>query len=112
MITSGPRTAIVLTVLSTLLVPATVSAQRAERQEQQQQPPTTPPLDSGQKVAAAEDVTKPTRSFFPTLFHNLGDDIKHIPRKNSLYWLGAGALGSLVIHPADDYVNNRLSSSD
>jgi membrane-associated phospholipid phosphatase len=109
--TSGPRTAIALTVLSTLLVTPVVCAQQAERQEQQQQP-TAPPPDSGQKVAAAEEQTKPTRSFFPALLHNLGDDIKHIPRKNTLYWLGAGALGSLVIHPADDYLNNRLSNSD
>ena len=112
MITSGPRTAIVLTVLSTLLVSATVSAQRAERQEQQQQPPTTPPLDSGQKVAAAEDVTKPTRSFFPTLFHNLGDDIKHIPRKNSLYWVAGGGVLALAVHQKDGNINNRLSNSD
>jgi membrane-associated phospholipid phosphatase len=111
MLSSGPRRAIALTVLSTLLVTPVVSAQQAEPQEQQQQP-TTPPPDSGQKVAAGEDLTKPTRSFFPALLHNLRDDIKHIPRKNTLYWLGAGAVGALVIHPADDYVNNRLSNSD
>ena len=112
MSTPSPRTAILLTVLLTLLATPLASAQQAERQEPQQQPPAAPPPDSGQKVAAGEDLTKPTRSFFPALLHNLGDDIKHIPRKNTLYWLGAGAVGSLVVHPADEYLNNRLSNSD
>jgi membrane-associated phospholipid phosphatase len=79
---------------------------------QQSTPPSNPPQGQPGKVAQAEEPAKPTRSFIPALFHNLGDDIKHIPRKNTLYWLGAGAAGALIIHPADDYVNNRLSTSD
>jgi hypothetical protein len=78
---------------------------------QEQQPPATPPAGSGQAVAAAEDQTKATRSFFPALFHNLGDDIKHIPRKNSLYWLGAGSALALAVHPADDNINEKLQGS-
>lgn len=77
-----------------------------------QAPSTPPPQGQGQKVAAAEEPAKPTRSFFPALFHNLGDDIKHIPRKNSVYWLAAGTAASLAVHPADDYINNHLSTSD
>ena len=86
---------------ATLLIPAA-------------QAPSTPPppQGQGQKVAAGEEPAKPTRSFFPALFHNLGDDIKHIPRKNSVYWLAAGTAASLAIHPADDYLNNHLSTSD
>jgi hypothetical protein len=74
------------------------------------QTPATPPPE-GQKVAAAEDLTKPTRSFFPALFHNLGDDLKHIPRRNSLYWLAAGTGLALAVHPKDDEINERLRGS-
>jgi len=96
----GTWTAIVLA--GALIAPATAAAQ----------PPSTPPQGQGQKVAQAEEPAKPTRSFIPALFHNLGDDIKHIPRKNTLYWLAAGTVSSLAIHPADDNINDRLSNSD
>jgi hypothetical protein len=66
---------------------------------------------SGQKVAQGEEPAKPTRSFFPALMHNLGDDIKHIPRRNTLYWLAAGTAFGLAIHPADDNLNTRLGGS-
>lgn len=66
---------------------------------------------SGQKVAAAEEATKPTRSFFPALFHNLGDDLKKMPRRNSLYWLAAGSALALAVHPADDTLDRRLRGS-
>jgi hypothetical protein len=69
------------------------------------------PQGGGQKVAAAEEAKKPERSFFSTLFHNLGDDVKHIPRRNSLYWLAAGSALALAVHPADDDINNRLRGS-
>ncbi len=70
------------------------------------------PQGSGQKTTEGEEPTKPTRSFFPALVHNLGDDIKHIPRKNTLYWLAWGTGVSLAVHPADDYFNDHLSTSD
>lgn len=76
------------------------------------QTPSTPPQGQGQKVAQGEEPAKPTRSFVPALFHNLGDDIKHIPRRNTVYWLVAGTAASLAIHPADHYLNDHLSSSD
>ena len=90
-------------VLAVTLIAPSVSAQT---------PSTPPPQGQGQKVAAAEEPAKPTRSFIPALFHNLGDDIKHIPRKNTVYWLAAGTVASLAVHPADDYLNNHLSTSD
>jgi len=52
--------------------------------------------------------TKPTRAFFPALVHNLGDDVKHIPRRNTLYWLGGGAALALAVHPADKDLNAHL----
>jgi membrane-associated phospholipid phosphatase len=104
MTTSAPCSVITLTLIGTLLLaPVRVAAQQPQ--------PTTPPPGSGQKVAAAEDQAKPTRSFFPTLFHNLGDDVKHMPRKNSLYWLAAGSALALVVHPEDNKINRRLRGS-
>jgi membrane-associated phospholipid phosphatase len=111
MFISRPRTPIVLCLLIVMLA-GPVAAQAAADPERQSQPPATPPQTPGQKVAAAEEPAKPTRSFFPSLFHNLGDDVKHIPRKNTLYWLAAGAATSLAIHPADDNLNDRFSNSD
>lgn len=58
-----------------------------------------------------EEVAQKTRSFFSTLLHNLEDDVKHIPRKNSVYWaVGGGAL-ALAVHPADKKINRRLVGS-
>src|SRR5436190_7208300 len=112
MIMSGLRTGTFAALLTVLVAVPSVGAQQLDDPAQQTPPPATPPQTTGQKVAAAEEPAKPTRSFFPALFHNLGDDIKHIPRKNTLYWLGAGTVASLVIHPADDYMNDHLSTSD
>jgi membrane-associated phospholipid phosphatase len=63
------------------------------------------------KVAAAEESAKPPRGFFSALVHNLGDDVKHIPRRNSLYWLAAGSAATAAIHPADDYINEHMVGS-
>jgi membrane-associated phospholipid phosphatase len=77
----------------------------ADASTQQSQP-------AGKKVAAGEEATKSDRGFAGTLLHNLGDDLKHIPRRNSLYWLAAGSAMTAGIHPADDYINEHLSGSD
>jgi hypothetical protein len=70
------------------------------------------PQQKPKEVAAGEEPNKPSRGFAGTLLHNLGDDLRHIPRRNSLYWLGAGAAMTAAIHPADDYINEHLSGSD
>ena len=109
MIKSGPRTAIArrLLVHAAGLLRRCRSCSRPHRTgPADTQPPATPPQGTGQKVAAAEEQTKPTRGFFPTLFHNLGDDIKHIPRKNTLYWLAAGA-GGVAGHPSGGRLHQR-----
>src|SRR5215510_9913732 len=68
---------------------------------QQAAPSTPPPTTVGQSA-------KPTRGFFPALVHNLGDDVKHIPRRNSVYWLAGGAALALAVHPADKDLNAHL----
>lgn len=70
-----------------------------------QDPPQKPP------VAAAEELTKPTRGFFSALGHNLKDDVKHLPRKNTAYFLAGGGALALAIHPADDWINRQLGGS-
>jgi hypothetical protein len=85
-----------------------------------QEPPVPPqssvataPAQDPQKPPAVvgEEGTKPTRSFLSALGHNLKDDVKHLPRKNSLYWLLAGGAGALAIHPYDDEINAHLQGS-
>ena len=75
-----------------------------------QDPPPQPPTSA--PIEAAENEAKPDRGFFNALVHNLGDDVKHMPRKNSLYWLAAGSAAALAIHPADDEINERMQGSD
>jgi len=101
--------ALFLTVAAQISLSARLYAQEANDPAPTQQ---AAPGDSGQKVAAREEPAKPTRSFFPALAHNLLDDLKHIPRRNSLYWLAAGTGLALAVHPLDDTLNNRLSTSE
>ncbi|HEX9366744.1 MAG TPA: phosphatase PAP2 family protein [Vicinamibacterales bacterium] len=72
-----------------------------------------PPQDPAQKPPAAvgEEATKPTRGFFSSLGHNLKDDVKHLPRKNSLYFLVGGSAVALLVHPNDNKINRRLEGS-
>src|SRR5579862_4611682 len=71
-----------------------------------QQPP-----DQKPPAAVGETGTKPTRGFVKSLLYNLGDDVKHMPRRNSLYWLAGGSIGALAIHPADQSINQHLATS-
>jgi hypothetical protein len=99
-VNSAHRRAILLTI-------GILTATSGAYAQEQPKPPSPPP-----PVAAAEEQAKPERGFFKSLFHNLGDDIKHIPRKNSLYWLAAGSVLAGAIHPADDDIKARLQGSD
>ena len=94
-----------LFVRAWILVVAVSAVPCAARGQEAPKPDPPPP------VAAGEEAAKPDRGFFGTLFHNLGDDVKHIPRKNSLYWLAAGSGLAAAIHPADDDINRRLQGS-
>src|SRR5207253_10892490 len=63
-------------------------------------------------AATSEDPAKPTRGFFSALGHNLGDDFKHVPRRNSAYWLAGGGALALAIHPADQSINAHLAGNN
>ncbi len=59
-------------------------------------------------AAVGEQGHKETRGFFGALFHNLGDDVKHMPRRNSVYWLAGGAAAAAAIHSEDGKINRKL----
>jgi membrane-associated phospholipid phosphatase len=46
------------------------------------------------------------------LGHNLVDDVKHIPRRNSAYWLAGGAALAFAVHSEDGKINRRLVGND
>jgi membrane-associated phospholipid phosphatase len=70
-----------------------------------------PEAQAAEGQDAAPEPTKPTRGFFSALGHNLLDDVKHIPRRNSLYFLAGGGAAALAVHPADHAVNRHLLGS-
>jgi membrane-associated phospholipid phosphatase len=86
--------------------------QPAAQQPASQQDPQKPPDKKDQPPAAVGEAgTKPTRGFVKALFYNLGDDMKHMPRQNSIYWLAGGSAAALAIHPVDDDINRHLATS-
>lgn len=86
-------------------VPQTPPDPQVEQDQAQQPPDQKPP------AAVGEAGKKPTRGFVKALFYNLGDDVKHMPRKNSIYWLAGGSAGAIAIHPFDDDINRHLATS-
>src|SRR5882672_8025065 len=70
--------------------------------------PTPPDQSQGPPAAVGEQGAKPTRGFFSALGHNLADDVKHIPRRNSAYWMAGGAALAFAVHPADRTLNAHL----
>ena len=70
------------------------------------------PLSAFAPQDAAPEPNKPTRGFFKALGQNLVDDVKHLPRRNSVYWLVGGAAAALAIHPADHTINRHLIVPD
>jgi membrane-associated phospholipid phosphatase len=88
-------------LLATLVAQAPLAAQQAPLPVE----PGTTPVQTG----AGKD--EPSRGFVKSLFVNLGDDLKHVPRRNSVYWLAAGTALALAVHPRDDSINARLVGS-
>jgi membrane-associated phospholipid phosphatase len=76
-----------------------------------QNPPSAPPDPQKPPAAVGEEGKKPTRNFASALVHNLGDDVKHLPRWNTVYWLAGGGAAALAIHPADDNINSHFAGS-
>ena len=87
-----------------MLTPPAVLAQEAA------DAPTPQTSTGGEKPPAAvgEEGKKPTRGFVSSLGHNLVDDVKHMPRWNSLYWLAGGGALALAVHPEDNEINQKI----
>ena len=79
------------------------------------QAPLAAPPAADQAVPAPaqqpEQSARPKR-FVPALFGNMLDDVKHIPRRNTAYWLAGGAALTAAVHPFDTTLNERLVGSD
>jgi len=97
-------------LLTTAAMPA--AAQAPDEAPPTQQPATTQEPDGKDPpVAVGEEGHKPTRGFFSSLGHNLGDDVKHMPRWNSVYWLAGGGALALAVHQKDQEINAHLVNS-
>jgi len=94
------RSSAIASVLVLLLSSATVSV--AQDLSPSPQDPQKPP------AAVGEEPTKPTRNFFSALVHNVGDDFKHLPRMNTVYFLAGGGALAAAVHPIDDDVNQHF----
>jgi membrane-associated phospholipid phosphatase len=97
-----------------IFLPTAALAQNAPTpatDDQNQQPAAQKQEEQKPPAVVGEEATKPTRGFFGALVHNLGDDVKHMPRLNSVYWLAGGAALAAAVHPADDRINARLVNS-
>lgn len=89
-------------LLSSLVTVAPLAAQDQEPKEPK------PPRET----IAAADPKPPERGFFSTLGHNLGGDVKHMVRLNTLYWLAGGGGLALAVHQEDDEINDHFKGSD
>ncbi|HEX5215579.1 MAG TPA: phosphatase PAP2 family protein [Vicinamibacterales bacterium] len=68
-------------------------------------------LASGQ-VAGAQVITQPAgppptprHTGVKAMFKDLVDDVKHLPSKENLFWVGVGTGLAAAVHPIDDNVN-------
>lgn len=98
----GARSATAQTVADSKLFPASFSSG----------PNLTATFSKADDQDPAPEPQKPTRGFMEALGHNLVDDVKHLPRRNSVYWLVGGGIAALAVHPLDDDLNRRLLGSD
>ncbi len=101
---------LVLPVLTTAQEAPALSNDSGTALLQDQTPSTGNGTDKAQQPPAAvgEEGKKPTRGFFSALGYNLADDVKHIPRRNSAYWLAGGVALALAVHPEDKKINSHL----
>src|SRR5690349_15834136 len=97
-------------IFVTMVAAITSAPPLAFAQSSGDSPSATPTGDQPQKPVAAvgEEGKKPTRGFVSALAHNLKDDLAHMPRWNTVYWLGGGGAAALAVHQEDSEINARL----
>lgn len=97
------RWALLAAVTISLLMPAPLLSQTL--------PDPLAPSQDEPSAAAGENATKPPRSLPSALVHDLGDDIKHVPRRNTVYWLVGGGVLAAAVHRGDQDINAHLVNS-
>ena len=90
--------------------------------EAQSPPPSNPDAsdDSASGLTDAEQVVQKPKGPPPTprhtgikaLIKSLAVDVKHLPSRQNLFWVGVGGGLALAAHPFDDNVNRALVGSD
>jgi len=106
---------VVATVMAGGALPSNVFGQSAAPSSNAistQSPALENTTDVQQPAAVGEEATKPTRGFFSSLLHNFGDDFRHMPRRNSIYWLAGGGALALAVHTEDKNINAHLVGQD
>jgi hypothetical protein len=53
----------------------------------------------------------PRHTGIKAMFKDLGQDVKHLPSKENLFWTAIGGGLALAVHPADDNVNESFVNS-
>jgi PAP2 superfamily len=73
----------------------------------------TPSVDDDQVVQKPKGpAPTPRHTGIKALFKDLGQDFRHLPSRENLFWAGVGGGLALAVHPADDNVNRSLVNSN
>src|SRR5262245_5063764 len=93
--------------------PRTLSAQETALGSRLQPPDfAAGPADPGQvRGQPAGPKPTPRHTGIKAMLKDLGDDVKHLPSKENLFWVGVGGGLALAAHPFDDNVNHSLVNS-
>jgi membrane-associated phospholipid phosphatase len=74
---------------------------------------TVPTMMFGQIVTQpAGPPPTPRHTGVKAMIKDLVSDVKHLPSKENLFWVGVGGGLALAVHPVDDNVNRSLVGSD
>jgi len=72
----------------------------------------TPPIDFSQVIQPpAGPAPTPRHTGIKAMLKGLGTDVKNLPSRQNLFWVGVGGGLALAAHPFDDRVNRALVGS-
>lgn len=78
---------------------------------QVQDAPQLPPQSPQEQTPAGPPPT-PRHTGIKALFRGLATDVRHLPSRQNLMWVGIGGGLALAVHPFDDNVNRHFAGSD
>jgi hypothetical protein len=80
--------------------------------QQSAEPPTPALFSLGQGVQPpAGPPPTPRHTGIKAMFRGLATDVRHLPSKTNLFWVGVGSGLALAAHPFDDNVNRAMVGS-